>query len=216
MSAEEALRGQLPTRLRQRLLTRSVILEAAIDEIAERGLDGARIGEIARRAGVTRPTIYAHFPTKADFLRELETRTQATLLVELRSRLGGPDVSQLAERLVDALFDLLTGTNPNLRREVFALVVREPETADWLGNPLFGFLTERFSAAQARDEIDSSLPAPELTRVVVTALFGFVVVEAEAVEVRRQAAHHMMGLLIRAPGAAGQRKTPDPPSTISV
>jgi AcrR family transcriptional regulator len=197
MPAEDALRGPLPTRLRQRLLTRTVILDAAVEEIAERGLDGARIGEIARRAGVTRPTIYAHFPSKQDFLREIEARTQTLTLVELRSRLGGADDPHFVERLVDALFDLMERGQPTLRREVFAAVVREPERADWLGNPLFGFLTERFAAAQRRGEITTALPAPELTRIAMTALFGFLAVEAEPVADRRQAARRMIDLLMR-------------------
>ncbi len=201
MAAEEALRGRLPTRLRQRLLTRSVILTAALEEIAEQGLDRARIGEIARRAGVTRPTIYAHFPTRQDFLRELESRTQGMLLVELRTRLGDPDAPHFTRRLVDALFDMLAETNPTLRREVFALVIREPEGTDWEGNPLFGFLNERFDAARARGEIQADLPAPALTRIVVTALFGFLAVEAEPSEVRRESARRMLDLLMR--GARG-------------
>ena len=205
MAAEDALTGPLPTRLRQRLLTRSVILSAALREIAERGLDGLRIGEVARRAGVTRPTLYAHFPTRQDFLRELESRTQSTALVELRTRLGGPDDPRFAERLVDALFDLLDGSHPKLRREAFAWLVREPEGADWAGNPLFAFLSERFAAAQRRGEIVVPLPAPELTRIAMTALFGFLAVEAEPAAQRREAAKQMIELLMRGAGADGAR-----------
>jgi len=201
MPIEDALRGPLPTRLRQRLLTRSVILDAAIEEIAEHGLDGARIGEIARRAGVTRPTIYAHFPTRQDFLREIEVRTQTMTLVELRSRLGGTDAPDFVDRLVDALFDLMDRANPTLRREVFALVVREPESADWMGNPLFGFLTERFAGAQRRGEITSALPPADLTRIATTALFGFLAIEAEPAADRRAAAKRMIALLMRGAGA---------------
>ncbi len=203
MSMEDALsQERLPTRLRQRLLTRSVILKAAADEIAERGLEGARIGEIAERAGVTRPTIYKHFPTRSAFLREFEARTQATLLVELRSRLARSNPAPLSERLVDALFDLLDGTNPMLRREVFGLVVREPTAADWIGDPLYVFLSEHLNHAQARGEITSALPASDLTRLVVTALFGFLAVEAEPMEDRRQAARQAIRLMLQGPSRA--------------
>ena len=98
---------------------------------------------------------------------------------------------------MDALFDLMERGQPTLRREVFAAVVREPERADWLGNPLFGFLTERFAAAKRRGEITTALPAPELTRIAMTALFGFLAVEAEPVADRRQAARRMIDLLMR-------------------
>ena len=65
----------LPTRERQRQDTRNLIFEVALAEVAERGLGRARIGDIARKAGVTRPTIYAHFPRKEDFLRVRKGRT---------------------------------------------------------------------------------------------------------------------------------------------
>ncbi|MCH2188191.1 TetR/AcrR family transcriptional regulator [Myxococcota bacterium] len=198
MTIEDALgQERLPTRLRQRLLTRSVILKAAADEIAERGLEGVRIGEIAQRAGVTRPTIYKPFPTRSAFLREFESRTQATLLVELRSRLARSNPAPLGERLVDALFDLLEETHPVLRREVLGLVGREPTAADWIGNPLYVFLSEHLTQAQERGEITSALPAQDLTRLVVTALFGFLAVEAESAEDRRQAARQAIDLMLR-------------------
>ena len=198
MSVEDALtQEKLPTRLRQRLLTRSVILKAAAEEISEQGLEGARIGEIARRAGVTRPTIYKHFPTRSAFLREFESRTQATLLVELRSRLARSNPAPLSRRLVDALFDLLKETHPVLRREVFGVVVREPTAADWLGNPLYAFLSEHFTQAQDRGEVTTALPAQELTRLVVTALFGFLAVEVDPIDERRGAAHQAIDLMLR-------------------
>ena len=93
----------LPTRERQRLETRDVILRAALEEIAARGLAGATIEAIARRAGVTRPTIYAHFPRKQDFLRELQSRTERVALRALRRKLAeAGSASDLVHRLADA------------------------------------------------------------------------------------------------------------------
>jgi AcrR family transcriptional regulator len=190
----------LPTRTRQRLDTRKRILAVALAEIADVGFAAARIEHIARKAGVTRPTIYAHFPTKEDFLRELETRTQETALREIRKRLGDGGGPDFVHRLVDAVFDLLDAGDPVLLREVFALIIREPEKADWIGNPLFGFLTERFSDAQRHGDVSDTLPAPELTRVVMTSFFGFLAVESDPSSDRRRAAHLMVDLLLR--GAA--------------
>jgi AcrR family transcriptional regulator len=138
----------LPTRKRQRQDTRNLILEVALAEIAEVGLNQVRIEHIAKKAGVTRPTIYTHFPTKEDFLRELEARSQESALLVLQTRLGEASGAALAHRLADAVFDLLDAADPRLRREVFSLLLREPEKADWSGNPLFGFLSARFKEAQ--------------------------------------------------------------------
>lgn len=195
MSAEEALRGPLPTRLRQRLLTRSVILEAATGEIEERGFDEARMGEIARRAGVTRPTLYAHFPTKTDFLREVCTRAQASILVDLRSRLSADADGPFLHRLVDAVFDLSAAASPVLRREGLGLLCREPRR-EWLSEPLVGFVVEHVERARAAGEIPGALPAEALARMLVTALFGFLALDDENDVERRRQAHTLVGSVV--------------------
>lgn len=190
--------ARLPTRERQRRDTRMLILDAALAEIAERGLAAARIGRIAAEAGVTRPTIYAHFPQKQDFLRELQARTEARALAALRDRLGEDDAIdeiELVHRLADAIFDLVDAADPVLRREVFAYLVREPQGTEWVGNALFAFLTERFATARADDSGADELPAVEFTRIVMTSLFGFLVVETASSDERRRNAHRMLDLL---------------------
>jgi AcrR family transcriptional regulator len=49
-------------------LADSAILGAALELFIERGIDGVSFEEIARRAGVTRPTIYRRWPTKEQIL----------------------------------------------------------------------------------------------------------------------------------------------------
>ncbi len=194
----------LPTRERQRLDTRNLIFDVAVAEIARVGLSRVRIEHIARKAGVTRPTIYAHFPTKEDFLRELEARSQKSALVALQRELGSASGTELLHRLIDAVFDLADAAHPVLRREVFALIVREPMQADWTGNPLFGFITGQLADARARGEIAADRSPAELTRIFMIAFAGFLIVEAEAAETRRRAAHEMLDLLIA--GAADHSK----------
>ena len=77
----------IPIRERQRQQTRDVILDVALADIADLGLSGIRIEHIARKSGVTRPTVYAHFPTREDFLRELQARTESSALLALQERL---------------------------------------------------------------------------------------------------------------------------------
>lgn len=191
----------LPTRERQRQETRSLILQVALAEIAEAGLAGTRIEHVARKAGVSRPTIYAHFPRKEDFLFALQARTEAVALAALRERLGdAATASELMHRLVDAIFDLIEDGDPVLRRESFALIVREPQEMDWLGNALSGFLAERLASAQAGGELAPRPAAPDLTRILMTAIFGFLVAESEPLATRRRDAHQMLDLLI---GGAG-------------
>lgn len=49
--------------------TEGRILAAAEELFAERGYDGTSIADVAIQAGVSRPTVYAHFSSKEDILR---------------------------------------------------------------------------------------------------------------------------------------------------
>lgn len=204
MKSQESIRQAGPPELeppvrireRQRLQTRDVILEVALAEIAQHGLSGVRIEHIARKSGVTRPTVYAHFPTREDFLRESQSRTEGSALLALRNRLENDSGAALLHTLADALFDILGATNRNLRRESFALMLREPRPERWMGNDLFVYLSRRIGEAQAEGELCKTASAEELTRIVMTALFGFIVIEGNDSEVRRRDAHAMLDLLI--------------------
>ena len=48
--------------------TRTVVLDAAVQVIADQGFAGATIDAIARRCGVARSTIYRHWPDRVDLL----------------------------------------------------------------------------------------------------------------------------------------------------
>ncbi|MDX2381604.1 MAG: helix-turn-helix domain-containing protein [Acidimicrobiia bacterium] len=50
--------------------TRDRLLRAAVDACVEFGYDGVTLAEIARRAGVSTPAVYSHFPGKAALLVE--------------------------------------------------------------------------------------------------------------------------------------------------
>jgi AcrR family transcriptional regulator len=47
------------------------ILEAALSVFAEKGFAAARMDDVARRAGVTKGTIYLYFPSKEDLFKSL-------------------------------------------------------------------------------------------------------------------------------------------------
>ncbi len=192
----DAAEAPLRTRKNKHSDTRDLIFAVAIAEIAERGLSGARIEHIARKASVTRPTVYAHFPKKEDFLLELEARSQAQTLRVVQERLDGASGVELLHRLVDALFDLIEAAHPVLRREVFALLVREPARVDWSENPFFGFLTYQLGVAQTRGEVADGAAPSELTQIIMKALFGFLTIEGDPAATRRRTAHQMIDLVV--------------------
>ncbi len=191
----------IPIRERQRRQTRDVIFEVAMAEIAEHGLAGVRIEHIARKSGVTRPTVYAHFPTREDFLREMQERADARALAYLRERLDGEAEGGdgLFHTLVDGLFDMAASTNENLRRESFAMMLREPRSERWLGHELFSYIVECVAKSQARGELPEGRDPEDLTRITLSALFAFISIEGTSPEARRRDAHQLLDWLLGQP-----------------
>lgn len=65
------------------------ILDAAFREFGERGLAGARLDDIAKRAQVAKGTIYLYFPNKEALFREMVHATIVSALVEAETSLAG-------------------------------------------------------------------------------------------------------------------------------
>ena len=92
-------------REQQRSATRERIFDAAIAEFRRVGFERASISEIARTAGVSRPSIYAHFPTLDHVLFELGWR----LALQIVRRLGPETtLAGVLDRLADALIEAET------------------------------------------------------------------------------------------------------------
>lgn len=72
--------------------TRAVILATATEEITTKGLDGARVDEIARRSGVNKRMIYHYFGDKEGlYLAVLETTYAAIRTAEVGLKLADRD-----------------------------------------------------------------------------------------------------------------------------
>lgn len=71
MSVDAAAGPRPSLRAEQRSLTRNRVLDAAVDVFRERSFVDATMEDIARAAGVTRVTVYAHFGGKNEIIRAL-------------------------------------------------------------------------------------------------------------------------------------------------
>ncbi|GIF51728.1 TetR family transcriptional regulator [Asanoa ferruginea] len=69
---------------------RRLLLAAAADEFAERGLD-ASVADIARRAGLGKGTVFRHFPTKDDLLAAIVLDRIDELTTAGEELLAAPD-----------------------------------------------------------------------------------------------------------------------------
>lgn len=132
-------------RNQQKLETRIRLIEAGASVFAQRGLEGTRISDIAREAGVAMGTLYTHFPDKEALFEEV-LRSGKALVIEgltatheldvdraTRDRIAMDGVVAFAENY-SSLFRLMMsrggGDNPIRREfidEIMAIRVKELE-----------------------------------------------------------------------------------------
>lgn len=105
------------------------ILEAGLAEFLERGFEGARVEDIARRAGVAKGTVFRYFPSKeALFEAALEAQLQPVfaLMAGVMEAPPGPPLA-LIEALITATHrGLLQGDVPRIIRMVISEGQRFP------------------------------------------------------------------------------------------
>lgn len=69
------------------------IVAAALAEFGERGLGASRLEDIAKRAGLSKGTIYLYFPNKEELFREVVRHTVVTHLEEGERSVGDQTTS---------------------------------------------------------------------------------------------------------------------------
>lgn len=85
--------------------TRERILEAALNEFSDKGLEGARVDEIARRAKSNKRMLYHYFGNKDELFRAVLERAYADIRQSERElNLGDLNPAEGMRRLVDFTF----------------------------------------------------------------------------------------------------------------
>jgi AcrR family transcriptional regulator len=108
---------------------RPAMLSAAAEVIRERGLENARVSDVAERVGTSAPSVLYYFETKAELLKEALTSAEEQYYDELERELDG--IESARERLArivaggagDGDYDA------SLWMELWARALRDPELA---------------------------------------------------------------------------------------
>lgn len=79
----------LDRRQRRRLETIEEVLDVAVDVMAEQGVAGLSVGEVARRMGIRPPSLYVYFPSKHALYDALFERGARLLATEVRAATTG-------------------------------------------------------------------------------------------------------------------------------
>lgn len=184
-------------RERQSDATRARLFGAAVAEFRRRGLARARVSDIARAAGVSRPLFYFHFPTKEHVLLELQYGLELEVVEELKR----------CRSLRQALH-LFTGHlletpervgSEDLAREMLALYARRPAALALEGRayPAFTEVVRLFREAAARGELREGLEPDRAARVCLTNVLGLLLGVPAPIEERRADFELLFSLYLR-------------------
>ena len=152
--------------------TQDRILAAALEVFAERGFDGARMRDIAERAGANLGLLTYYFTDKEELWKAAVTHAFAELGAELSEVLpsGGDDVAAL-ERIVRRFVGFVA------RRPAFMQLMNDEGKRDsarmrWLADthvrPLYEGMRQRIERAQARGVLPK-MPSVHLHYIVLGA-----------------------------------------------
>jgi AcrR family transcriptional regulator len=102
------------------------IVDAALAVFDEQGLDGARLDDIARRAGIAKGTIYLYFPNKEELFREVVRSTLVSRLSLAATELAERPADQPAvEQLCDYMREWWNFIRTPATLAVYRLVIGE-------------------------------------------------------------------------------------------
>jgi TetR/AcrR family transcriptional regulator, fatty acid metabolism regulator protein len=141
---------------------RQRILQAAVGIFAKKGYFGARVSEIAKKAGVADGTIYLYFRNKEDILVSLFDDLMSEHVQQVKAALPSVPGAERRLRLVAEHHLRALGENRDLA-VVFQVELRQSTkfmerfTASWLQD-YFAVLGEILAEGQARGEIRADLP----------------------------------------------------------
>src|SRR5262245_4306035 len=105
--------------------TRAAILAAAQSMMAERGLYGLTVSEVARRAGVNRGTAYQHFPSR----EQLVTAVLGRMAVETKTSINAAVPATVSER-IDYAIDYFLANPEFVRMTMFRMLAGLPDPRD--------------------------------------------------------------------------------------
>ena len=95
------------------------ILSAALEVFGERGLAAARLEDIAKRAGLSKGTIYLYFPNKEELFREMVRDTVVSQIER-----GEEEIHSMTGSASDALIRLMRAKWTFIRSPQFAPLFR--------------------------------------------------------------------------------------------
>jgi AcrR family transcriptional regulator len=162
---------------RQRVTQDTNILEAAWNLLAEKGYEDWTLAELAEKVGISRRTLYHHFPSKEAIAAETIARSKLKRIEELMA--FKPDLDPLNR--LKAVIECLLTKNYNTDsgpvrtiKDAFGLMAKVKsfasyQNADALFHDRFADLIAK---AQSRGQLTKRFPAAYLANLLIEMLRG--------------------------------------------
>ena len=200
------------------------IIDAALEVFAEKGFAAAKLDDIARRAGISKGSLYLYFETKEEIFRAVARTAVASLVEEIEGAAEGSDApfAELAPQLLSRAAVMMGGGRvPAIARMVIGESRNFPDLARiWHDDVVAGVIamvTGIIARAQARGEVTPgdprlhafSLMGPMVMAMLFREVFGGVAAKSPDLpalaELHARTALH--GLLMTATGEVDGRRT---------
>lgn len=154
-----------PTRRRRKETRPQELLEAALELFVEKGFAATRAEEVARRAGVSKGTLYLYYPSKEELFKAVVRRKLTDLIAEGQDLVGSFEgsTSDLLRALMQTWWERFGATPAaGIHKVVIAEVRNFPELAQFYTDEVILPADRLFSSAVARGVARGEFrPVPE-------------------------------------------------------
>ena len=147
--------------------SRATVLATTAELLFERGFAGASVDEIARRSGVAKTTIYRHWPTRADLLRD----ACSTIGTPQTAPDTGSVEADVTALMTDLARMLRTARWTSVLPSIIDAAERDPDIADMYGQLQHGY-SAPLETVILRAVRRGELPGDTDTAMLVAALTG--------------------------------------------
>jgi AcrR family transcriptional regulator len=134
---------------------RAQLLSAALEVFTAAGYHSAAMDEIADRAGVSKPVLYQHFPSKLDlYLAVLDTHIDSLVFAIQRAIQSTPDNAKRVQATIGAYFDFIEAEGEAFRLLFESDMNVEPAVRERLNRMTY----DCAAAVSAVISLDTGLP----------------------------------------------------------
>lgn len=150
--------------------TRNRLVRAAIDVFLEKGYGGARVQDIARKAGYTAGALYVHFPSRTALLGEAIAVEGRSIIDEVIRHFAVTPGNGAVSRALAEFAVAKTGPLDVLLLEALALASRDEEARTMLASALSDL--DKAIEMQIERGMEMGLVDPDLDANAVCAFFS--------------------------------------------